>query len=109
MTSGFLLLPIAAIFIRTGAGRLLDQLSNPVVQDAFVVTLKTSGVAQALILLLGTPTAYLLATRRFRGRPLAVVARRAAARAAAGGRRARPASPRSGAWGCSAPRSTSSA
>ena len=73
VTLGFLLLPIAAIFVRTGPGALLDQLSNPVVQDAFVVTLKTSGVAQALILLLGTPTAYLLATRRFRGRPLAVV------------------------------------
>ena len=73
LTLGFLLLPIAAIFVRTGPGALLDQLSNPVVQDAFVVTLKTSGVAQTLILLLGTPTAYLLATRRFRGRPLAVV------------------------------------
>jgi molybdate transport system permease protein len=73
LTLGFLLLPIAAIFVRTGPGALLDQLSNPVVQDAFVVTLKTSGVAQALILLLGTPTAYLLATRRFRGRSLAVV------------------------------------
>ena len=70
---GFLLLPIAAIFVRTGPDALLDQLSNPVVQDAFVVTLKTSGIAQLLIVLLGTPTAYLLATRRFRGRPLAVV------------------------------------
>jgi len=73
VTLGFLLLPIVAIFVRTGPDALLDQLSNPVVQDAFVVTLKTSGVAQLLILLLGTPTAYVLATRRFRGRPLAVV------------------------------------
>jgi molybdate transport system permease protein len=73
VTLGFLLLPIVAIFVRTGPGALLDQVSNPVVQDAFVVTLKTSAVAQFLILLLGTPTAYVLATRRFRGRPLAVV------------------------------------
>src|SRR3954447_7824335 len=74
VTLGFLLLPVVAILVRTGPGALVDQLSNPVVRDALVVTLKTSGIAQVLILLLGTPTAYVLATRRFRGRPLAVVA-----------------------------------
>ena len=68
----FLVLPIVGIFIHTTPGRLLDQLSNPVVEDAFVVTAKTSVVAQALVLLFGTPTAYLLATRRFRGRSVAV-------------------------------------
>jgi molybdate transport system permease protein len=68
----FLVLPIVGIFVHTTPGRLLSQLSNPVVEDAFIVTLKTSLVAQALILLLGTPTAYLLATRRFRGHSLAV-------------------------------------
>ena len=40
--------------------------------DALIVTLKTSVVAQAAILLFGTPTAYLLATRRFTGHSLAV-------------------------------------
>ncbi len=69
---GFLLLPVVAIFVHTTPGRLLDQLSNPVVEDAFVVSAKTSLLAQLLILLFGTPTAYLLATRRFRGRSLAV-------------------------------------
>lgn len=68
----FLLLPIVGIFVRTPPDKLLHQLSNPVVEDAFVVSLKTSLIAQALILLLGTPTAYLLATRRFPGRSLAV-------------------------------------
>lgn len=68
----FLVLPIVAIFVHTTPGRLIAQLSNPVVRDAFLVTLKTSAAAQALILLLGTPTAYLLATRRFRGHSLAV-------------------------------------
>jgi len=64
----FLLLPIVAIFAHTTPGHLLDQLSNPVVTDALVVSFKTSAVAQLLILLLGTPTAYLIATHRFRGR-----------------------------------------
>lgn len=68
----FLLLPIVAIFVHTSPGRLLSQLSSPVVKDAFVVSLKTSLAAQLLILVLGTPTAYLIATRRFPGRSLAV-------------------------------------
>jgi molybdate transport system permease protein len=68
----FLVLPVIAIFAHASPGRLLDQLSNPVVKDAFVVSARTSLVAQLLILILGTPTAYLLATRRFRGRWLAV-------------------------------------
>lgn len=69
----FLALPLVAIFAHTSPGRLLDQLSNPVVEDAFVVSLKTSLVAQLLIVVLGTPTAYVLATRRFRGRTLALL------------------------------------
>ena len=72
LTLAFLLLPIVGIFVHTSPGNLLHQLSNPVVKDAFLVTLKTSLVAQALILLFGTPTAYLLATRRFPGHSLAV-------------------------------------
>jgi molybdate transport system permease protein len=63
----FLLLPVVAIFARVPPSRLLAQLANPAVTDALVVSLKTTLLAQALILLLGTPTAWLLA-RRFRGR-----------------------------------------
>ena|SRR5437899_475582 len=72
VTLAFLALPIVGIFVHTSPGKLLHQLSNPVVKDAFLVTLKTNLVAQALILLFGTPTAYLLATRRFTGHSVAV-------------------------------------
>jgi molybdate transport system permease protein len=68
----FLLLPIVALFVHTTPGRLISQLSSDVVKDAFVVSLKTSVIAQLLILGFGTPTAYVIATRRFRGRSLAV-------------------------------------
>jgi molybdate transport system permease protein len=68
----FLLLPVVAIFVHTSPGHLVSQLSSPFVKDAFVVSVKTSAIAQLLILLFGTPTAYLLATRRFRGRSLAI-------------------------------------
>jgi molybdate transport system permease protein len=68
----FLALPIAAIFTRVPPERLVRLLSNPVVTDGLVVSLKTTLIAQAAILLLGTPLAYLLASRRFRGRSLVV-------------------------------------
>ena len=68
----FLLLPIVAIFARTSPTHLVEQLSNPVVRDAFVVSIKTTLIAQALIVAFGTPLAFLLASGRFRGRALAV-------------------------------------
>ena len=64
----FLALPVIAVFARVSPARLVDQLGNPVVTDALIVSLKTMLLAQALILILGTPTAYVLATRRFPGR-----------------------------------------
>ncbi len=70
----FLVLPIVAIFTHVSPFTLAAQLGNPVVDDALVVSAKTTLAAQALVLLLGTPTAYLLATRRFRGRSLVVTA-----------------------------------
>jgi molybdate transport system permease protein len=69
---GFLLLPIVALFVHASPGRLLSQLSRDEVKDAFVVSMKTSLLAQALILVFGTPTAYVIATRRFTGRTLAI-------------------------------------
>ena len=71
---GFLVLPVVAIFTHVSPTRLLSEASNPVVDDALLVSLKTTLEAQTLVLLLGTPAAYLLATRRFRGRSLLVTA-----------------------------------
>jgi molybdate transport system permease protein len=70
---GFLVLPVVAIFAHVSPGRLVAQLGNPVVTDALLVSVKTTAIAQALIVLLGTPAAYLLATRRFPGRALLVM------------------------------------
>ena len=65
---GLLVLPIVAIFARVPAHRLFDQLRDPIVRDALVLTATTNAIALAVILLVGTPAAYLLGTRRFRGR-----------------------------------------
>jgi len=68
VATAFLALPVLAIFVRVPPGTLLGQLGEPAARDALVVTLKTNLVAQALVLVVGTPAAYTLATRRFRGR-----------------------------------------
>ncbi|HXV32806.1 MAG TPA: molybdate ABC transporter permease subunit [Gaiellaceae bacterium] len=68
----FLVLPLLAIFLRVAPGELVSQLGNDVVLDAIVVTAKATLISQALILLVGTPTAYLIASRSFRGRALAI-------------------------------------
>jgi molybdate transport system permease protein len=69
---GFLLLPIVAIFWEVGLMGLVDGLRSDVARDAFRVTLKTNAISMALILGVGTPAAYFLATRRFVGRSLVV-------------------------------------
>ena len=66
----FLALPVVAIFLRVSPATLVRELGDPVARDAVVVSVRTSLAAQALIVVFGTPTAYLLATHRFRGRNL---------------------------------------
>ncbi len=68
----FLLLPIVAIFAELSPGDLREGLTSEVTRDALRVTVETNLVAMALIILFGTPTAYLLATRRFRGKALLI-------------------------------------
>jgi molybdate transport system permease protein len=63
-----LVTPVAAIFAKVGPSQLLASLDNPVAVDALVVSLQATGIALAIIVTLGTPAAYILATRRFRGR-----------------------------------------
>ena len=68
----FLALPVLALFLRVPPGELLRQLGEEQAREALLVSLKTSLIAHVLILLVGTPAAYLLATREFRGRTLVV-------------------------------------
>ena len=67
---GFLLLPVAALFLRVPPGDLLHAARSAVFRDALLVSLKTSAIAHAAVLLVGTPAAYVLARRRFPGRGL---------------------------------------
>jgi molybdate transport system permease protein len=68
----FLTLPIVAIFAHSSPGKLIDSLGEPGALDALWLSLRTTAAALAIILVVGTPAAYLLATRSFRGRALAI-------------------------------------
>jgi molybdate transport system permease protein len=68
----FLLVPLLALFLRVPPGDLLDALRTQVFRDALLVSLKTSLIAHVSVLLFGTPLAWVLARRRFRGRDLVV-------------------------------------
>jgi len=68
----FLALPIIALFTQAPLGDLPHLLSGRQVRQALAVTARTNLIANAIFLLLGTPAAYFVATRRFRGRVLVV-------------------------------------
>ena len=68
----FLLLPIAAIFLRVPPGDLISALGTSAARDALIVTAETNAVAMVLIILFGTPTAYWVANRTSRSRDLVV-------------------------------------
>ncbi|MDP2709760.1 MAG: ABC transporter permease [Solirubrobacteraceae bacterium] len=72
VTLTFLALPIVALFSEAPLLDVPRLLGDPAVQDTLRVTARTNLVANLLIIGLGTPTAYVLATRRFRGRSLVV-------------------------------------
>jgi molybdate transport system permease protein len=67
---GFLVVPILALFLRVPPGHLAHALTTPAARDALVVSLKTSLIAHVAVVLVGTPGAWALARRRFRGRAL---------------------------------------
>jgi molybdate transport system permease protein len=68
----FLLIPIVALFAQVPLRDLPTLLSGHDVKNAIRITLETNAIANILILAVGTPAAYFLATRRFRGRNLVI-------------------------------------
>jgi molybdate transport system permease protein len=68
----FLTLPVVAIFVNSSPGELIASLGEPGALDALWLSLRTTAASIAIILLVGTPAAYLLATRSFRGKAVVV-------------------------------------
>jgi molybdate transport system permease protein len=68
----FLTLPVVAIFVDTSPLALLESLGEEGALDALRLSLACTLAALAVIVLVGTPAAWLLASRRFRGHALVV-------------------------------------
>ena len=69
----FLLLPFIGLLARLSPAVLVARLGDPAVLSALKLSFVTSVWATALVVLLGTPAAYLLATRDFTGKRLVEV------------------------------------
>ena len=74
VTLTFLVIPLVSVFVEAGPGELLSSLDDPAAVDALWLSLRTTLAALAIVVVVGTPTAYLLATRRFPGRSVVVTA-----------------------------------
>lgn len=68
----FLTVPVLAIFLETTPAEIIRKLGEEQARDALWLSAQTTGAAMVLILAVGTPAAYLLATRRFRGRAFVI-------------------------------------
>ncbi|HEX9438553.1 MAG TPA: ABC transporter permease [Roseiflexaceae bacterium] len=64
----FLLLPLVALMLRVNLERLLANLRDSAVTQAIGLSLITTALTVLITVVAGTPVAYLLARRRFRGR-----------------------------------------
>ena len=68
----FLTLPLLALFVDRSPAELAQALGEPGALDALWLSLRTTAAALAVIVAVGTPAAYLVGTRRFRGRALVI-------------------------------------
>ena len=65
-----LALPFVALLLRVTPAHLVSRLGEPAVLEALRLSLVSTLVATAVVVLLGTPAAYVLATRDFPGKRL---------------------------------------
>ena len=72
LTLAFLVLPVVAIFLQVPPGDLISSLGDPAARDALRLSVQTTSIALIVVVAVGTPTAWTLATRRFRGREVLV-------------------------------------
>lgn len=66
----FITLPLLSVFLNLDPNKVIVQFRNPQILSALTVGLVTSFSATLASLVFGLPTAYLLATRRFPGKPI---------------------------------------
>ena len=67
---GFIVVPLLSIFLNVNLNQSCELLTKPGVISALAIGLATASLSTILSIVLAIPTAYLLATRRFRGKIL---------------------------------------
>jgi molybdate transport system permease protein len=68
----FLVFPVVAIFTNVPPHRLVSSLGDPGSREALRLSLETTALSLGVILVVGTPAAWLLATRSFPGRAVVI-------------------------------------
>ncbi len=64
----FLTVPLVALFTSTDPATFFDSLGEPANREALLLSLQTTVTAMLILIVFGTPAAYFLAMKSFRGR-----------------------------------------
>jgi len=64
----FIALPVVSLFLRSYSGITMQTLQDPVVQDALLLSLVTSGMATVVAVFMGTPISYVNARFHYPGK-----------------------------------------
>jgi molybdate transport system permease protein len=70
LVAGFISLPILSLVVWTISEDSWRAMVSPVARDALLLSMKTTAISMFIIVLVGTPAAYVLARRDFRGKRL---------------------------------------
>jgi molybdate transport system permease protein len=67
LLAGFIAVPILALVVWTVSEEAWGAMASPVARDALLLSMKTTAATMIILIVLGTPAAYVLARGRFRG------------------------------------------
>src|SRR5215212_8736413 len=68
LLAGLIALPISSLVIRTVSNSAWQEMTSPATVDALLLSARTTAISMAIILLVGTPAAYVLARYDFPGK-----------------------------------------
>ena len=71
LTISFIALPVVSLFVKSPLDTVLRSLSRPMVLDALRLSLSTAAVSTMIVVILGTPLAYVNARFRYPGKEIA--------------------------------------
>jgi molybdate transport system permease protein len=70
LLAGFISLPFLSLLLWTASENSWRAMASPVALDALLLSIKTTSISMAIILIVGTPAAYVLARAEFPGKKI---------------------------------------